>query len=59
MTTLFIFVPLLVAFITFVVCFMCLAAGSRADDIIEDCASRRMRSVTLDEVQEIEEELKN
>lgn len=56
MTTLFIFAVL---FVVLVVCFVCLAAGSRADDIIEDYASRQMRSVTLDEVQEIEEELKN
>lgn len=56
MTTLLIFAVLLVVF---VVCFMCLAAGSQADDIIEDHTSRRLRSVSLDEVQEIEEELKN
>ena len=56
MTTLLIFAVLLVVF---VVCFMCLAAGSQADDIIEDHTSRRLRSVSLDEVREIEEELKN
>lgn len=56
MTTLLIFAVLLVVFVA---CFMCLAAGSHADDIIEDYTSRRMRSVSLNEVQEIEEELKN
>ena len=56
MTTLLIFAALLVVF---VVCFMCLAAGSQADDIIEDYIPRRMRSAPLNEVEEIEEELKN
>ena len=56
MTTLLIFAVLLVVF---VVCLVCLTAGSQADDIIEDHTSRRLRSVSLNEVQEIEEELKN
>lgn len=56
MTTLLIIAVLLMVF---AVCFVCLAAGSQADDIIEDHTSRRLKSVSLNEVQEIEEELKN
>lgn len=56
MTMLLIFAAL---FVVFVVCFVCLAAGSRADDIIEDYTPRRIKSVPLNEMQEIEEELKN
>ena len=50
---------ILIALVMFILTFMCLAAGSKVDDIIEDRHMRNMRNGSLKDSEEIEKELGN
>ena len=50
---------ILIAVIMFILTFVCLAAGSKVDDIIEDRQMRNMRNGSLKDSEEIEKEIGN
>ena len=50
---------ILIAIIMFILTFVCLAAGSKVDDIIEDRHMRNMRNGSLKDSEEIEKEIGN
>ena len=50
---------ILIAMIMFILTFVCLAAGSKVDDIIEDRHMRNMRNGSLKDSEEIEKEIGN
>ena len=50
---------ILIALVMFILTFMCLAAGSKVDDIIEDRHMRNMRNGLLKDSEEIEKEIGN
>lgn len=50
---------ILIALVMFILTFMCLAAGSKVDDIIEDRHMRNMRNGSLKDSEEIEKEIGN
>jgi hypothetical protein len=50
---------ILIAVIMFILTFVCLAAGSKVDDIIEDRHMRNMRNGSLKDSEEIEKEIGN
>jgi hypothetical protein len=50
---------ILIAVIMFILTFVCLAAGSKVDDIIEDRHLRNMRNGSLKDSEEIEKEIGN
>lgn len=50
---------ILIAVIMFILTFVCLAAGSKVDDIIEDRHMRKMRNGSLKDSEEIEKEIGN
>ena len=52
-------VIILAIIIMFILTFVCLAAGSKVDDIIEDRHMRNMRNGSLKDSEEIEKEIRN
>lgn len=50
---------ILIALVMFILTFICLAAGSKVDDIIEDRHLRNMRNYSTKDSEEIEKEMRN